>query len=411
MSHKSRLYVFAVLLTIIGLVFNLGNVVVSAASSDVLNSEALSTLTSTQMPTMTSTPSMQMGVGPEAWLDAAIDPEQFGPMEALTIHFNTRMSLESSPHPILSWPNVDGVHSWDNTHTILTFTPSSALDSRKTYTFFLDPALRSTDGKTMKGSVEWTVHVQRGPKVQSVSPQPGSLDQRYRLIEVHFDRKMKSTISQKMVSIEPRVDFKLNWAGNRILQVILQQPLDPDQRYDLTLNGGSNQNALFAADGSYLAEDYRWFYWQKPFEIKAEMLTEKTLTVKFNYVLDQDKSGQPFSISPLLDGEWKWFSSQEIRFTAREPIPASKEFTLELVQPLVDSNGFETSTIPTISFTGIQPVRLVNSNIVRSEYSDYLVANLDVQDIRIEFSSPVNHVSAEKTFSLPSNRQRRHKYR
>jgi len=400
MSHKNRLHVFAVLLTIMGLMFNLGNRMVSAASSDGPNSEALSTLTSTQMPTMTPTPGMQMGAGPEAWLDGAIDPEQFGPLEALTIHFNTRMSLESSPQPILSWPNVDGVSSWDDTHTVLTFTPGSALDSRKTYTFFLDPALRSTDGKTMKGSVEWTVHVQRGPKVQSVSPQPGSLDQRYRLIEVHFDRKMKSAISQEMVSIEPKVDFKLNWAGDRILQVILQQPLDPDQRYDLTLNGGSNEHALFAADDTYLAEDYRWFYWQQPFEIKAEILTEKTLTVKFNYGLDQDKNRHPFSIAPQLDGEWKWVSSQEIRFTANEPIPASKEFVLELVQPLVDSNGFETSTIPTISFTGVQPVRLANRNIVKSEYSEYLIADLDVPDIRIEFSSPVNHASAEKTFSL-----------
>ena len=400
MSHKNRLYVFAVLLTIIGLMFNLGNGMVSAASSDMPNSEALSTLTSTPMPTLTTTPSLQMGVGPEAWLDGTIDLEQFGPREALTIHFNTPMSPGSSPHPILSWPSVDGVHSWDNTYTVLKFTPGSALESRKTYTFFLDPALRSADGKTMKGSVEWTVHVQHGPKVQGVSPQPGSLDQRYRLIEVRFDQTMKSTISEEMVSIEPKVDFKLNWTGDRILQIILQQPLDPDQRYDLTLRGGSNEHALFAADDTYMAEDYRWFYWQQPFEIKAEMLTEKTLTVQFNYALDQHQSGQPFLISPVLDGEWKWFSSHEIRFTATEPVPASTAFMLNLAQPLVDSNGFETATIPATSFTGVQPVRLANSNLVKSEYSDYLVANLDVQDIRIEFSSPVNHVSAEKSFSL-----------
>ena len=400
MSHKSRLYVFAVLLTIIGLMFNLGNVMVSAASSDLPNSEALSALTSTQMPTMTPTPSMQMGVGPEAWLDGAIDPEQFGPMEALTIHFNTRMSLESSPHPILSWPTVDGVNSWDNTHTILTFTPSSALDSRKTYTFFLDPALRSTDGKTMKGSIEWTVHVQSGPKVQSISPQPGSLEQRYKVIEVHFDRKMKSIASEGMILIEPQVDFELKWKSDRILQIALQRPLESDQRYDLTLNGGSDDNAFVAANDTYLAEDYRWFYWQKPFEIKAEMLGATILGVKSNYALNQNESGHPFSISPALDGEWKWISSQEIRFTTRESIPASKEFTLELVQPLVDSNGFETSTIPTISFTGTSPVRLVNSNITKSDYSDTLIADPNVQQIQLEFNSPVDHVSAESAFSL-----------
>jgi hypothetical protein len=343
---------------------------------------------------------VQAGAEPEAWLDGAIDPEQFGPMEALTIHFNTPMSPDSTPHPILSWPNVDGISSWDSTKTTLTFKPDSALDSKKTYTFFLDQNLYSVDGKALKNHAEWIVHVRSGPKIQSVSPKPGSLEQRYHVIEVRFDRNMKSTVSDGMVLIEPQVDFKLKWKSNRILQVILQQPLEFDQRYDLTLKGGGNGKALFAEDGSYLADDYRWFYWQEPFEIKAEMLGEKTLGIKFNYALDQNKSGQPFTISPALDGEWKWFSSREIRFMASQPIPASKEFTINLVRPLVDSNGFETFTTQTIPFSGLPPVRLVNPNIVKTEYSDTLIANPDVQEIRIQFSHLVDHASAERAFSI-----------
>ena len=405
MSHKNRLHVITVLLTILGLIFNLGIVQASASHSDVSTAGRSTTQTLTTVPTVTTpavtpTPGMQLGVKPEAWLDGTIDLEQFGPRQVLTVHFNTPMHAESSPQPILSWPNVDGVSSWNGTRTTLTFTPGLALDSQKAYTFFLDPDLRSADGMTLKDQPEWIVRVQSGPKVQRVTPQPGTLENRSKIIEIHFDRNMKSSISKSMISIEPHVDFELKWKANNTLQIVLGQPLQFNQRYDLTVKGGNDENSVFAADDSYLAEDYRWFYWQQPFELKAEIPAEKTLTVKFNYALDQDKSDQPFSISPALDGEWKWLSSHEIRFAAKEPIPASTEFMLNLLHPLVDANGFETSTLPAISFTGLQPVRLANSNIVKSDYSDALIANLDVETLRIEFSTPVNHASAENAFSL-----------
>jgi hypothetical protein len=220
MSHKNRLYVFTVVLTIIGVIFNLGSVRVSAAPLNLATADPITTLALLETPTPKppldtptpklplatptpkpplDTPSMQMGAEPEAWLDGAIDPEQFGPTQSLTIHFNTPLSPESSPHPILSWPSVDGISSWDSTQTILTFKPSSILNSKKTYTFFLDTALRSTDGKALKNPAEWIIHVQSGPKIQGISPQPGSLDQRFKVIEVHFDRSMKPAVSQGKV--------------------------------------------------------------------------------------------------------------------------------------------------------------------------------------------------------------------
>ena len=95
-----------------------------------------------------------------------------------------------------------------------------------------------------------------------------------------------------------------------------------------------------------------------------------------------------------------WYSSNEVRFISDEPIPASQEFTVSLAHPLVDSSGFGTSAIPAITFSGLPPVRLANSDIVKTEYGDTLAANPDVQEIRIEFSQLVDHASAEKAFSL-----------
>jgi alpha-2-macroglobulin len=400
MSHKNRLHVFTVILTIVGFLLNTGVSNAFATPMDPITSEGRSISTSTKTPSAAPTPVVQTGLEPEAWLDEAIDPQQFGPMDALIIRFNTPMTAESSPNPVLSWPDVNGINSWDDTRTVLTFTPGSVLDSRKTYTFFLDPSLRSSEGKELKGHAEWIVHVRSGPKVRGVSPQPGSLAYHYRVIEVEFDREMKPSIMEGAVRIEPPADFDLKWEDENVLQIILKQPLDADRRYDLTLLGGGGKNTFFAEDGSYLAEDYRWHYWQQPFDIDARLLSDRAFAMKFNYALDQAKSGQPFTISPQLTGKWIWYSSKEARFISEEPIPASQEFTVSLAQPLVDSSGLEISTIPTISFSGLPPVRLSNPDLEKSSYEDALNAAPDLQELRLEFDRLVDHNSAEKAFSL-----------
>jgi hypothetical protein len=146
MSHKNRLHVFVVLLTIIGLLFNLGTVTARASTSNLSTASPEATTTATAVvPPSTPTPVVKAGSEPQAWLDGAIDPEQFGPMQSLVVHFNAPMSPASSTQPVLSWPSVQGVSSWDSTGTILTFKTGSSLDASKTYTFFLDPALRSED--------------------------------------------------------------------------------------------------------------------------------------------------------------------------------------------------------------------------------------------------------------------------
>lgn len=394
MLHKNCLYVFTVILTIISLLFNLGIKDVMASPGDTISPEGY--LISTQI----KSPFAQAEDEPEAWLDETIDQEQFGTMSNLVIHFNTAMLPASAPNPILSWPVVEGISSWDSTKTTLTFNPSIALDGNKTYTFFLNPLIRSSEGKELKNHAEWVIHVQSGPKVKKVSPQPGVLEKHQSVIEIQFDRKMNLSTQTGMVQIEPQVDFGLKWKNDQTLQIILQQPLDTGQRYDLTLRGGNNSESTIAVDGAYLAEDYRWFYWQKSFDIGTELLGEKVLSIKFNYALDQNRSGQPFTISPQLKGKWMWYSSKEVRFTSDEPISPTQEYIVSLAHPLVDSKGFETSTIPAITFTGPPPIRLVNTDIVETEYGDTMAADSDIQEIRLEFSQLVEHASAEKAFSL-----------
>lgn len=342
---------------------------------------------------------IQINTDQDAWLDKSIDMMQFSPKGNLIVHFKKSISIDSGSNPILSWPNVDGASTWNDERTILTLSPSSVLDSKKTYTFFLDPGLRFADGSEVKDVSGWVVHIQDGVKILGVTPQTGIMNRRFQTIEIRFDRDMATSGLETVFAIEPQLPYKLHWKTARILEVELQQPFNTDQRYDLVLKGRNNKVALFAQDGTYLADDYLWFYWQAPFEVIAKTTGQKTAEISFNYDMDKGKSGLPFSISPELNGKWKW-AGQKAIFTADETIPSSTEFMVTLNAPLVDTNGFEISEIPSAIFTGIAPIRLINDDIKKSTYSDAIFAERDVESIKIEFGVPVNHSSAEKAFSL-----------
>jgi len=332
-------------------------------------------------------------------LDESIDINQFSPTSSLIIHFKESISPASSENPVLSWPSVEGTNSWNENHTILTFSPTSILDSQKTYTFFLDPGLQFANGKEVENVDGWIIHLQDGVKIINVTPQSGTLDHRFEIIEISFDRNMVMSNSDAGFSIEPQLPYEISWKNARVLQVRLQKPFNTDRRYDLLLKGGKNETSFFAQDGTYLTEDYLWFYWQTPFEVSAKTTGQKTAEFSFNYGVDKAKSGLPFNISPELNGKWAW-TGQKAIFTADEAIPSSIEFMVTLNTPMVDANGFEMPDLPPVTFTGIAPIRLINADIKKSSYGDSIFAERDVESIKIEFGVPVNHLSAEKAFSL-----------
>lgn len=333
------------------------------------------------------------------WLDESIDINQFSPTSSLIIHFKESISPASSENPVLSWPSVEGTNSWNENHTILTFSPTSILDSQKTYTFFLDPGLQFANGNEVENVDGWIIHLQDGVKIINVTPQSGTLDHRFEIIEISFDRNMVMSNSDAGFSIEPQLPYEISWKNARVLQVRLQKPFNTDRRYDLLLKGGKNEPSFFAQDGTYLTEDYLWFYWQTPFEVSAKTTGQKTAEFSFNYGVDKAKSGLPFNISPELNGKWAW-TGQKAIFTADEAIPSSIEFMVTLNTPMVDANGFEMPDLPPVTFTGIAPIRLINDDIKKSSYGDAIFADPDVESIKLEFDVPVNHSSAERSFSI-----------
>ncbi|MGC1375667.1 MAG: Ig-like domain-containing protein [Anaerolineales bacterium] len=419
MSHSNRSYKLFALLAICALIFTPGSYNAAAVAPTQTLTAVPSftpgpsltptptftitpTITLTPAPTKPPTPIVRADADPVAWPDGAIDLEQFPPKGTLVIHFNTPMQPDSSPNPVLVWPSLQGAATWNEARTALTFAPASLLDAQKAYTFFLDPALRAANGKALKDAPEWVAHVQTGPSVLDLTPKSGTLANRQSEIEIDFDRDMDTTAGKSILSIEPAVPFELTWTINSVLKIKLLQPLEYNQRYDLTLSGGGGPGSLFAADGSYLAEDYRWFYALAPFEVSAALSGPATLELNFKNALEQSAGNLPFSIAPALDGEWKWTNPNQATFTASQAIPASQAYTLTFTGPLTDMYGVKTTVPPAIKFSGLPPIHLVEQGIEKSKYSreDYWVANVDLEAIKLQFDTLVEHASAEKAFSL-----------
>jgi alpha-2-macroglobulin len=355
---------------------------------------------------MTSSPgaaTLLVDSEPQAWLDATIETEQFSPNDSLIVHFSMPMDVHSSLAPVLSWPSLDGNSSWDSSRTILTFSPSETLNNNSVYTYFLDPALRSTNGKALKDSPEWQILTRSSPEIVRVFPPAGDLDRRYGEINITFDQEMMTSLDGEMISIEPMIPVKLNWKTPYVLQIKLEKPFEFGQRYKLTLRKGPS-----AAKGSTLEEDYVWFYQQLPVQAQLESTADDKVEITFNYSLSRLQTTRKFSISPPLEGDWIWNSDKQIVFKSSNPIPADKLYSVGY-PTLVDGNGFEV-VAPPVQFSGIPPVSLLADadyttnkyHIQKNVYSDkvYYRTDSDLDAIRLEFLVPVDHTSAEKSFSL-----------
>src|SRR5919108_1990320 len=95
----------------------------------------------------------------KATLDRSVNVDAFPTSGEFIVHFNTAIDGDSSSNPLLTYPYVDGNISWNSSRNTLTFTPIVSLKTGEVYTFFIDPALSSSDGRVFDSSPQWQVQV------------------------------------------------------------------------------------------------------------------------------------------------------------------------------------------------------------------------------------------------------------
>jgi uncharacterized protein YfaS (alpha-2-macroglobulin family) len=401
MKRQRRLNAFVAIFFLGILLFSLGEREVLAAPVSIATT---STVAVTPTLAFTPTPVVENGVEPQAWLDGSMDVEHFAPNGEFIVHFNTPMDT-GFPTPLLSWPAFDGQSRWNGTGSTLTFKPAQRLGNNAAYTFFLNPTLRSKNGKSLQNPPEWQIQTQLGPQIVDVSPSAGNLDRRYREIEITFDQNMDAQVDPAIISIAPSIPFKLKWKTVRVLQIQLEKPFAFGQQYHLTVHNG-----LASTNGSYLENEFDWDYQQLLPQAKIESLTKTDVKIAFNYLLKRQGTEPSFSISPTLDGKWSWISNDQVLFKSSAPIPADKIYTISYTSPLQDVNGIEVTGLEKLNFSGMQPIQLLADSggsdkkykIRENTYDDvtYYYAGYDTEAIQLEFLVPINHNTAEKAFSL-----------
>jgi alpha-2-macroglobulin len=396
-THQRRLHVFLFSFLIAMLLFSNGGFAVATAATKTPTVTTTPSATMTATPTITPTPKVDADAEPQAWLDAAINPEKFSTGGRLVVHFNTPIDTTSAVNPLLAWPDVPGSSEWNETQTTLTFTPAAALKGQSSYLFFLNPALRARSGKALKNAPEWQVLTSAGVKVSGITPSFGELDRRYDEITISFDQEMDTSQVEEIVSIEPAIPFNAAWKDGRRLHIQLQQPFDFGQRYRLTV-----QRGLLAKNGAPLGEDFTGAYQQLPAQARVESITNKEVTITFDYGLSRQKTGLGFSILPALEGEWRWVSDKQVVFKSKDRIPANQIYRIEYPGAVVDLNGFELAP-PALQFSGLPPMRLLEQEdgMQKSTYQEgYYYAGIDLPEIQIQFDGTVARPTAEKAFSI-----------
>jgi uncharacterized protein YfaS (alpha-2-macroglobulin family) len=321
------------------------------------------------------------------------DLDRFPPSGMFSLRFDDPMDPASSAAPLLSFPYVEGMYTWSQSDTVLTFQPNAPLAPDETYTFFLDPALFTATGSRMDPSLQWTLRIEDGPTAVSISPQAGSLKSRKpAAITVAFDRNMDPAATAKAFSIQPSVRNQLSWRDARTAEVTLLEPLQPGNRYDFIFAGSGSAAPAAGADGIPMADDFVWSYWLNPLEAAVTTKSENMVEVKFNYALDRTATGSPFAVTPALEGTWTWVDDKTVRFEADNPIPFGQRYDLAVTGPLVDASGAMSPENAHYSFSAIPPVKIEE---IPAEY-----VPVDYSDFRVIFSVPVEHASAEAAFGI-----------
>jgi alpha-2-macroglobulin len=339
-------------------------------------------------PTSTPTPRPASLIGP-------VNTKNFKPSDAIVVQFRQPMDPTSSKIPLLAFPYVSGVYSWNSDNTILSFKPAESLSSGNSYTFFLDTALVSKSGMHLDEYGQWQIMVDPGPVVRSYQPPAGKLKSRSLNVDLSFDRAMDRERVETSFSIQPTISHQIIWKNDQEISIQLLEPLQLNQRYDFLLAKGASTTGAVDTEHAGMREDYLWSYWVDPLQVDVTTTGPKTVQFTLNTPVDTGASGLPFKIQPEIAGTWTWKAMTIAIFNAEEPIPYGVKYSLTIEGDLKDGAGALPLPSKRYSFSAIPPIH-EGTRLTNEEYG----IPTDFSPLDVGFDILVDHTSAEAAFSI-----------
>ncbi|MEZ4643968.1 MAG: Ig-like domain-containing protein [Chloroflexota bacterium] len=331
--------------TLIGCQENEGTAVSADRPSPEPIIQATSTTAATAVPTATPLPTTL-----QADLDATYDMEDFPPDASLVVHFNQPMRT-SHRNPLIFTPTVDGSFSWDDTATILTFTPESSFTPGRSYLVNIPSNLKSDSGLTFASLQRWRLQMQTRPEITLHTPAATAIADMQPVIYLNFNRPMDMTSVYEALSITPPLAHTLVWEDDTHVRLLLDEPLAFDTTYEFTVAETAVDQQEF-----HLATPYQWTYTLKPtlshFTAPTTADHLAPINMYFNYPVAPASLQDSMHITPAINGDFTWNEDGTVAtFTPASQLPASTEYTLSFETPLRTPAGLELPTPETAVFT------------------------------------------------------------
>jgi len=147
-------------------------------------------------------------------------------------------------------PVVLGAFSWSG--TAMTFTPSSRLPLRSSFTVHVERGVRDQAGNPMAAaSTSFRFDTVGNPSVLASTPAQGAesvpLDA---VIEIQFSTLMDTASVERVLTVAPATPFVLRWAGEH-LTVEPSEPLAPNRRYTVQIGIDARDQAGTPLEAAY----------------------------------------------------------------------------------------------------------------------------------------------------------------
>jgi hypothetical protein len=311
---------------------------------------------------------------------------------SLEVVFSEPVDRPSAQAAFSIKPAIPGSFSWSG--TTMVFTPTDTLPLETDFKILLAPGTSDLAGNRMgQPAAAFSFRTVGRPSVVGTIPADGdeqvTLDVRPTLT---FSTLMDTGSVEKSLEIDPAIDHQLRWSGEA-LEIIPSQPLDPDQRYEVTLRAGAADQA-----GTRLATVFRLAFTtlaagpeavgRVPADGAQGIGLGTPIAIFFDRPIDPDSlSSDLLTITPDVGGSLQVVPPEGaaalgeseapsiVRFTPATPLPPNTTFEVSLAAGLRAADGSATAEELRWSFTtGSPPDTLGNQIVFLSSRSG--VANL-----------------------------------
>ena len=300
---------------------------------------------------------------------------------SLEVVFSESVERPSAQAAFSIDPTIPGSFSWSG--TTMVFTPTETLPIATDFTVRLAPGTSDRAGNRMtQPATPFTFRTVGRPSVVKTVPADGDKEV---ALDAHptltFSTLMDTGSVETSLEINPAVDHVLRWSGEA-LEIIPSQPLDPDQRYEITLRAGAADQA-----GTRLATVFRFAFTTLAAgpEVVGRVPTDGAqgiglgtpIAIFFDRAIDPDSlSSDLLTVTPDVGGSLQVIAPEGaaalgvstpasiVRFTPATPLPPNTTFEVTLAAGLRATDGSATAEALHWSFTTGSPPDTLGNQIV-----------------------------------------------